>query len=130
MIDVENIVFTNVATVLRVAHTGIFVAGADIAKITSFPACTLREIDNYLRARDTTLGIKETAVMIPYQADVYSNLSSGGKAECKSIIATLDTEMNRMGFRRTFVGPVANIDTSITRMTVRYTKLQTNNTLT
>lgn len=122
IIDVENTIFDKVATALRDEFTGIFVAGETIAIPSSFPAVTLVEMDNstYMRSLDSS-GEENHAVLM-YQADVYSNLSAGKKTQCRSIISTIDTEMQKLGFVRIGSSPMAipNADANIYRMVARY----------
>ena len=57
-----------------------------------------------------------------YEANVYSNKTSGKKSECKEIIALIDAEMLAMGFVRTTLTAVPNeYDSTIYRMVGRYT---------
>ena len=55
MIDVESLVFTNVATPLRSEFSGIRVYGEAVAEPASFPTATLVEQDNatYTRTVDS-----------------------------------------------------------------------------
>lgn len=120
MIDVENIVFNTVATVLRTAHTGIFVSGENVPAPPSFPAATLVEMDNSIYTRTSDNTATENHVSVMYQAEAYSNKTTGKKAEAKSIMATIDAEMLKLGFTRISTSPVANIDKSIYRLVSRY----------
>lgn len=122
MINVENEVFSTVATALRNEITGIFVSGEAIAAPSSFPAVTLVEDDNstYLRSLDSSG--HENHAQIMCTVNVYSNKSSGKKSECKSIMAIIDDEMQDMGFVRIGSSPaeVPNADKTIYRMVARY----------
>lgn len=55
-----------------------------------------------------------------YETEVFSNLTTGKKSECKAIIAYLDSLMQSMGFARIICIPVPNEDASIYRMLARY----------
>ena len=69
--------------------------------------------------RDTS-GIENFADVM-YQVDIYSNKNKGKKSECKAIAAVVDDEFARLGFTRTFLNPVPNMDdATIYRMTGRY----------
>lgn len=125
MIDVESLVFSTVATALRAAFPGppvIFVAGEAVAAPPTFPAATLVEMDNSIYMRTMGLSRAENHVSIMYQAECYSNLSSGKKAQCKAIMAVIDTEMQKLGFVRIGSGPMAlpNADATKYRMVARY----------
>jgi hypothetical protein len=57
-----------------------------------------------------------------YEINAYSNLGSGKKAQCKSIMAVVDTEMQKLGFVRMGCGPMElpNADATKYRMVGRY----------
>jgi hypothetical protein len=100
MIDVNNEVFTNVATRVRDQHTGTTVTGEYTRMPSKFPTVTLDEIQNVVvdRLEDSTNEEKFAAVT--YRLQVFSNKQTGKKAEARAIFATADAEMRRMGFRR------------------------------
>lgn len=122
MIDVESLVFTNVATPLRSEFSGIRVYGEAIAEPAAFPTVTLVEQDNATYTRTVDSMTSENHATIMYQAEAYSNLSPGKKAQCKAIMAVIDTQMLGMGFTR--IGnspqPIPNSDKDIYRMVARY----------
>lgn len=122
MIDCESEVFSTVATALRASISGIFVSGEAVAAPASFPAVTLVEMDNSIYMRTMGLARIENHASIMYQAECYSNLSSGKKAQCKAIMAIIDTEMQKLGFVRIGSGPMAlpNADATKYRMVARY----------
>ena len=122
MINVESEVFSTVATALRDEITGIFVSGEAVAAPSSFPAVTLVEDDNSTYTRSLDSSGQENHAQIMYTANVYSNKSSGKKAECKAIMAIIDDEMQGMGFVRIGSSPaeVPNADKAIYRMVARY----------
>lgn len=122
MVDIENEVFSTVATALRDEITGIFVSGEAIAAPSSFPAVTLVEQDNstYQRSLDSSGSEKHAVVM--YEANAYSNLGSGKKKQTRAIMAIIDDKMQDMGFVRIGSSPaeVPNADKTIYRMVARY----------
>lgn len=120
MIDVENIVFNAVATSLRSEITGIFVSGEAVAAPSSFPAATLVEMDNSVYERSIDSSSPENHVRVMYQAEAYSNKTSGRKVEAKKIIADIDKTMLGLGFVRISCSPMNNTDSSIYRMVARY----------
>ena len=120
MIDLENDVFSNVATILRAAHAGILVTGEYTPKPPNFPAVSSVEADNRVVEQMRTLNI-ENAVSVMYEVNVYSNKASGKKAEAKEIAATLDEAFAAMGFTRTMKNQVPNFnDATIYRIVCRY----------
>lgn len=128
MIDCEAQIFSGVATSLRSEHEGIYVAGAAISVPKSFPAVTLVEDDNSTYTQTLDSGGEKHATVL-YTANVYSNKTPGGKSECKSIMATIDSEMSKLGFYRVGCAPMEapNADPSIYRMVARYRATISNN---
>lgn len=124
MIDIENAIYTKVSEALKAWDASVWVSGIAIEKDPTFPATTFCEIDNYQRARDVDLSNTADLAVIPYQADVYSDKTHTGKAECKEMRAVISGVMATYGFRQTSSTPAFKQDESITRMTIRYTKLQ------
>lgn len=120
MIDVENDVFNAVATALRTAHVGIWVAGEYVDSPAKFPAVTIVEADNRIFERMRTRKI-ENAVRVMYEVQIFSNKASGKKAEAKEIANTADGVFASLGFTRTMRSQVANIkDATIYRIVCRY----------
>lgn len=130
MIDVENIVFNHVATSLRSTYSGIFVSGENVPAPSSFPAVTLVEMDNSVYTRSIDSSSNENHATLMYQAEVYSKLISGRKAEAKKIMASLDTLMLAQGFIRISNTPIPNSDQSIYRLVARYRTVVDKNNLT
>lgn len=56
-----------------------------------------------------------------YEVNVYSNKTSGKKAECRAIAAVIDDILLGLGFTRTMKNPVSMDDATIYRMVTRYT---------
>ena len=121
MIDIENELFTKIATALRAEFSGIYVVGEYVNAPSKFPAVYIVEQDNTVnRATRDTSGI-ENFVDVMYQVDIYSNKNKGKKSECKAIAALVDEQFASLGFTRSFLNPVPNIDDgTIYRMTGRW----------
>ena len=120
MIDAENLIFAQVAGVLRVEFPGIFVSGEFTDLPAKFPAVTIVESDNSIVESMRTTNI-ENAVNVMYEVNVYSNTVGYKKSEAKEIMSVIDDEFSKMGFARTMCNPVANLqDATIYRMTARY----------
>ena len=121
MIDIENELFTKIATALRAEFSGIYVVGEYVNAPSKFPAVYIVEQDNTVNrmGRDTS-GIENFADVM-YQVDIFSNKNSGKKAECKAIAAVVDEQFSSLGFTRSFLNPVPNMDNgTIYRMTGRW----------
>ena len=120
MIDLENDIFTAVATALRTAHSGIFVTGEYVPVPPKFPAVSIVEADNRVVEGLRTLNI-ENAARVMYECNVYSNKANGKKSEAKAIADTLDTAFASIGFTRTLKNQVPNFnDATIYRIVCRY----------
>ena len=121
MIDIENQVFDRVAKRVREQFPNIFMTGEYVNSPASFPAVSLVEMDNSIREATMDSGSNENHANVMYEANVYSNKTTGKKSECKAIIALLDNEMTAMGFVRSTLTPVPNeYDSTIYRMVARY----------
>jgi hypothetical protein len=121
VIDIENELFTKVATVLRDKYTPIFVTGEYVKAPAEFPCVSIVEMDNYTLERTKTSKNVENHANIVYEINVYSNKKTGKKTECKSIFKDIDREMTELGFTRIMRSPVPNMeDLTIYRMVGRY----------
>ena len=120
MIDIENIIFTALATALRTQYPGISVYGEYVEVPASFPCVTIIEADNKVYNRTRDLDGVEHDVEVMYEINVYTNDTNGKKSKAKEIASLIDTEMTGMLFTRTFRGQTPNIDRSIYRVTMRY----------
>ena len=120
MIDLEQKIFTDVATVLRTAYSGIFVTSEYVPVPPRFPAVSIVEADNRIVEDMRTLHI-ENAARVMYEVQIFSNKTSGKKAEAKAIAETVDDFFSSIGFTRTFKSQVPNMnDATIYRIVCRY----------
>lgn len=106
MIDIENQVFTRIATALRAAFPNITVESKTTFMPSAFPCVCIEEAESssYRRSRDT--GSNENHIDVMYEVNVYSSKLEGAKIECKQIFNLLDEEMNSMGFTRRSKNPI------------------------
>lgn len=120
MIDIENDVFTIVATAIRTAHSTATVVGEFVDVPASFPCVTIVEADNRILEYMRTAKI-ENGVSVMYEVNIYSNSVNGKKSEAKSIANTLDTAFATLNFTRTFREQIPNLrDSTIYRIVCRY----------
>ncbi len=120
MINIENDVYTIVATALRNEFPGVFVSSEYVLSPASFPAVTLIESDNYVDKSMSTIRIEDAAVVM-YSLSVYSNKTNGRKTEAKKISDFADEEMRKLGFTRMSRVQVPNLaDATIYRLESRY----------
>lgn len=100
MIDVLNEVFTAVATDVRSNHPGTNLLGENVRKPSAFPAVTLDEIENVTVAQLVDSSDEERYAGLGLRLQVFSNKTSGKRAEARAIFATADKVMLGLGFRR------------------------------
>ena len=121
MIDIENELFTDIATAVRAEYPGIFVAGEYVSKPPSFPAVSIVEMDNSVYTNGVDSGGMENFARVTYEVNVYSDKHNGRKAECRKIIDFIDNRFAAYGFARAFLNPMPNMnDATIYRVTARY----------
>lgn len=124
MINIENDIFNQVSKKVRDKYTDIYMSGEYVKSPPSFPAASLVEMDNTTYSLTQTTCDNENHVTVMFEVNVYSNKVRGKKSECKAIISLIDDEMIRIGFTRTMLQPIPNMDdATIYRMTARYTAI-------
>lgn len=124
MINVENEIFDRVSTSVRAKFPNVNMTGEYVKSPPSFPHISLEEKDNSAFTRTQTSTEYENHAVLMYEANVYSNKTRGKKTECKELISIVDNEMLKLGFTRTMLQPIPNMDdATIYRMTARYTAI-------
>ena len=122
MIDVESEIFSKVAEAVRAVYPSAFVSGEYVRTPSKFPHVSLIEMSNTAYERTQSSGGVENHASLMYEVNVYSNKKSGKKSECKAIAILIDNELAALGFSRTMLQPIPNMDdATIYRMTGRYT---------
>lgn len=127
MIDVENEIFTEIATVLRKKYEDIFVTGEKVAAPESYPCVSIEEADNYSHNDSQDSGSNENYANLTYEIHVYSNKANGKKSQCKEIFSVCDREFLKMGFTRTMKQPVPMDDAISCQLIGRYEAVISNN---
>lgn len=121
MIDIENELYTMVATAVRAEYPSVYFTGVNVKTPPSIPCVEFVERDNTPVIETQTQDDMENHVSVMYEVNVYSNKAEGKKAECKAIMAIIDNTMLGIGFNRTFKDSVPNLnDATIYRITARY----------
>ena len=122
MIDCENEIFDAVAKAVRAFNPSVSISGEYVRTPSKFPFVSLIEMSNTAYDRTQTDGSLENHASVMYEVNVYSNKKSGKKSECKAIASLIDNEMATLGFSRTMLQPIPNMDdATIYRITGRYT---------
>ena len=121
MINIENEVFDSIATAVRNEYPDAYVVGEYVKTPSQFPCVSMVEIDNVAYERTQSSGSLENHADVTYEVNIYSNKTSGKKSECKAIASLIDNEFATLGFSRTMLQPIPNVDdATIYRMLGRY----------
>ena len=121
MIDVEKEIFSKVAESVRAAYPSVFISSEYVRTPSKFPFVSLIEMSNTAYDRTQSSAGLENHASVMYEVNVYSNKKSGKKSECKAIATFIDNELAALGFSRTMLQPIPNMDdATIYRMTGRY----------
>ena len=83
LIDIENIVFTNLATAIRTAYPTASVYGEFVEVPASFPCISIVEADNRVLERTRDLDGVEHYAQLMYEINIYTNDTSGKKTKAK-----------------------------------------------
>ena len=120
MNDIEAKIYSPIATALKGAYPGIFVTSEPTAKQAKFPAVSIVQQDSYtsIGKQDNTLTERFTTVM--FQVDVYSDLSSGKKEQCKQIMNMIDDMLFKLNFTRINLTPFPMENDGYYRLNARY----------
>lgn len=121
MINVESDVFNIIAKAVRKVYPDIYISGEYVKSPPKFPCVSLVEMDNSAYTRTQTSDSVENHAELMYELNVYSNKTKGKKSECKAIASLIDDELAALGFSRTMLQPIPNLDdATIYRMVGRY----------
>ena len=124
MIDIENDVFSAIATDLRAEYPSIYVVGEYVKTPSKFPCVSIIEMDNQSYRNTEDSASSENHVSVMYEVNIYSNKTVGKKMECKVIASLIDERMLALGFARTMLQPIPNLDDStIYRIVGRYSAI-------
>lgn len=128
MIDIENEVFNTVATDVRNEYPDIYMVGEYVKTPPKFPCVSIVEMDNQSYQRTEDSGSSENHVSVMYEVNIYSNKAVGKKMECKVIANLIDERMLALGFARTMLQPIPNLDdATIYRIVGRYSAIVSKN---
>lgn len=122
MINIESQVFEKVITALETVSSSIEVKSVTTYEPSVFPCVCIEEADNnvYEQTRDSST-IENHATLM-YEVNIYSNKTYGAKAECKSLLAVVDSTLADYNFTRVSAGPSPlTVDNPMKyRITARY----------
>ena len=121
MINVENEIFSIIATAIRTEYPDAYIVGEYVKSPSKFPCISIVEMDNTAYDKTQTSSSLENHADLMYEVNIYSNKTSGKKSECKAIASLIDNEFATLGFSRTMLQPIPNVDdATIYRMLGRY----------
>ena len=125
MIDMEDDIFDEVSEKVYAAFEkkcpDLLIMSEYVKSPPSFPCVSLIETDNQVYRNTRDSGCIENHAQVLYEVNVYSNKTSGKKAECKALAAFIDERLLELNFTRTMLEPVPNQDeATIYRMLGRY----------
>lgn len=120
-IDIESYIYNYLYTKLTTAYTNISVYTSYPRKPASFPCVTIEMTDDVVVLSRRTAESINNASSVSFEINVFSNLASGAKTQCKTIMNDIDVWLADIGFTRMFNSPTPNlIDATISRRTARY----------
>lgn len=127
MIDIENAVFNKVATTLRSEYLSTYpklkVYGEYVEYPEEFPCVSLWQTDNYTHLMSRTLDSNEdNYVNVMFTTEVYA-IGQDKKAVAKTLANRVDELMLGMGFTRSAMMVLPNVDWNAYRITMRHTAL-------
>lgn len=121
MIDIEADVYDIVYQKAVQKYPHLFMTGEYVKSPPSFPCASLVESDNAAYQRTQSSDSVENHAEVMFELNVFSNKTKGRKAECREIMVFLDGIMGSLGFTRTMMNLVPNLnDATIYRMVARY----------
>lgn len=120
MIDIENEVYTIVANEIRSVYEDVFISGDDSKIPSSFPCVYIVQRDNPIAIEHSDSGYLERITSPMFEINVYSNLKTGRKQQAKEIMAKVCDVMSMLDIERTYCQPTPNADSSIYRITGRF----------
>ena len=121
MIDVENLVVDTIKKALQAsAYSSAYITSEYTDTPSSFPCVSVVEADNYTYRKTQDGDLKEHHANVMYEVNVFSNKTSGRKAEAKKIMEIVDTAFQNIKFTRTFKNSIPNKDKTVHRIVARY----------
>ena len=116
-------IFGLVSEALRSKFPNIFITGVELTSMPPrFPAVSIVLTDTTVNKRGSTFDKVDNVSTELYSFNAFSNLveQREAKNEVKAITDVIDDVMSGLFYVRSFCGPVANADPTITRRVARY----------
>ena len=122
MIDIENLVYTNVRNAIKTYNSAVSVSGTYDPVPSHFPHVSIEETDSYIVASELSANDRERAVNVTYTATIYTNTATA-KTDGKELAAVVNDAFTGMGFVRSMKQEMPNIDRTIYRLIMRFQAL-------
>ena len=121
MTDIENIIINRIDNALETAGYKDILGSTYQDVPASFPWVFFEQADSYEHTLEHNSSRTNNHDTVVFEADIYSNKTSGAKGECKAILKVIDDEMASLGFSRTTAQPLRpTSDSYKARLFVRY----------
>ena len=119
MIDIENLVYTNVRNAVKAFNADIGVSGSYADVPSSLPPVSIEETDNASVPTAISTSDREYAANLTYTANIYTNTATA-KSDAKAIAEVVNDAFTEMGFVRSMKQEMPNIDRTIYRLILRF----------
>lgn len=119
MIDIENLVYTNVRNVLKGTWPSISVSSRYSDNPSSIPHVSVEETDSYVRSDAISTSDREYAADLTYTVNIFTNTATA-KQDAKEIAVVVNDAFSELGFARSMKQEMPNIDRTIYRLTMRF----------
>lgn len=119
MIDIENLVYTNIRNAVKAFNANISVSGTYADVPSSFPHVSIEETDNASVSSTISTSDREYAANITFTANIYTNTATA-KTDAKAIAVVVNDAFTDMGFVRSMKQEMPNIDRTIYRLILRF----------
>lgn len=121
MIDVENMVFTEIYNLVTTNYPGTEVKSVLNLDPSVFPCVCVEEITNTVHTQSIDSGSNEKYANVTYEINVFTAEVTNKKQLAKDIINLIDDRLGVLGFVRTHKEPISLSDGTKYRIVTRYT---------
>ena len=119
MIDIENLVYTNVRAAVKLRFPASSVSGTYVDVPSSFPHVSIEETDNASVPSTISTSDREYATNVTFTVNIYTNTATA-KSDAKALGAVVNDTFTDMGFARSMYQQMPNIDRTIYRLVLRF----------
>lgn len=119
MIDIENLVYTNIRNAIKAYNSAIDVQGIHVDVPSTFPHVSIVETDNSADASTISTSDREYSAELTYTVNIYTN-TANAKTVARAIANVVNDAFTGIGFVRSMMQVAPNIDRTIYRLILRY----------